>query len=286
MSDSGLGNFVRNRDRGVRHRLASRRPGGGCSCRAAATATTGSRAAFPTSLRAPPPPGAGGGDRGDPLAAVRTGRSTWASCRSISRIWPNSTRRAARRPRDPAGRTVTYGAIARRAARRAQGGAGGRPAPGRNPVADRRALCHRVTGAGGRAGGSAPGGTATKLKLLEIEGALAAETLPLFAGRARPVPEPSQGEAKQRAARAAVPVSIVPPCASTMVRQIESPTPSPSALPLWNGSKTRRGRGASEARAAILDRHLDEIGGQGPRSTAGCGVPRHRRSPRPRCGAD
>jgi methylated-DNA-[protein]-cysteine S-methyltransferase len=43
--------------------------------------------------------------------------------------------------------------------------------------------CHRITAAEGRMGGfSAPGGQATKLKLLEIEGALAAETLPLFGG--------------------------------------------------------------------------------------------------------
>ncbi len=41
--------------------------------------------------------------------------------------------------------------------------------------------CHRVTAADGRTGGfSAPGGRATKLKLLEIEGALAPESLPLF----------------------------------------------------------------------------------------------------------
>ena len=44
--------------------------------------------------------------------------------------------------------------------------------------------CHRVTAADGRTGGfSAPGGAATKLKLLEIEGALAPEALPLFAPR-------------------------------------------------------------------------------------------------------
>lgn len=42
--------------------------------------------------------------------------------------------------------------------------------------------CHRIVGAGGRAGGfSAPGGASTKLRLLELEGALAPEMLPLFA---------------------------------------------------------------------------------------------------------
>ena len=39
-----------------------------------------------------------------------------------------------------------------------------------------------MTGAGGWMGGfSAPGGRETKLRLLELEGALAAEGLPLFA---------------------------------------------------------------------------------------------------------
>ncbi|HNR78399.1 MAG TPA: methylated-DNA--[protein]-cysteine S-methyltransferase, partial [Parvularculaceae bacterium] len=43
--------------------------------------------------------------------------------------------------------------------------------------------CHRVTGAGGKMGGfTAPGGTGTKKKLLDIEGAFAAEKLPLFGG--------------------------------------------------------------------------------------------------------
>ncbi|HWT11194.1 MAG TPA: methylated-DNA--[protein]-cysteine S-methyltransferase [Allosphingosinicella sp.] len=80
----------------------------------------------------------------------------------------------------PAGTTTTYGALARRLgdphAARAVGQALGRnPWPIVIP-------CHRVTAADGRAGGfSAPGGRSTKLRLLEIEGALAAATLPLFA---------------------------------------------------------------------------------------------------------
>jgi methylated-DNA-[protein]-cysteine S-methyltransferase len=41
--------------------------------------------------------------------------------------------------------------------------------------------CHRVTAAGGRLGGfSAPGGAATKLRLLAIEGAKAAAQGDLF----------------------------------------------------------------------------------------------------------
>jgi methylated-DNA-[protein]-cysteine S-methyltransferase len=56
---------------------------------------------------------------------------------------------------------------------------------GRNPVPI-IIPCHRVLGAGGKAGGfSAPGGTATKFRMLEIEGARRPgdpelfETLPL-----------------------------------------------------------------------------------------------------------
>ena len=86
----------------------------------------------------------------------------------------------------PAGQTSTYGAIATalgdiRESRRVGQALGRNPWPIVIP-------CHRVTGAGGWMGGfSAPGGGATKLKLLELEGALAAETLPLFA---RPSPNP------------------------------------------------------------------------------------------------
>jgi methylated-DNA-[protein]-cysteine S-methyltransferase len=84
----------------------------------------------------------------------------------------------------PAGKTSTYGAIATalgdvRESRRVGQALGRNPWPIVVP-------CHRVTGADGWMGGfSAPGGRSTKLKLLELEGALAAETLPLFAAPAR-----------------------------------------------------------------------------------------------------
>jgi methylated-DNA-[protein]-cysteine S-methyltransferase len=84
----------------------------------------------------------------------------------------------------PAGATSTYGAIATtlgdiRDSRRVGQALGRNPWPIVVP-------CHRVTGAGGWMGGfSAPGGRSTKLMLLEREGALAAETLPLFAAPAR-----------------------------------------------------------------------------------------------------
>ena len=80
----------------------------------------------------------------------------------------------------PPGETVTYGAIAAALGEAGAGRAVGQ-ALGRNPWPT-VVPCHRVTAADGRTGGfSAPGGAATKLKLLEIEGALAPDRLPLFA---------------------------------------------------------------------------------------------------------
>lgn len=82
----------------------------------------------------------------------------------------------------PPGQTLTYGDIARRLGEvglsRAVGQAlGANPWPIVVP-------CHRVLASGGKKGGfSAPGGAETKLRMLEIEGALAPETLPLFGGR-------------------------------------------------------------------------------------------------------
>lgn len=81
----------------------------------------------------------------------------------------------------PPGRATTYGALAARLGDPTQARAVGQ-ALARNPWPI-VVPCHRITAAAGRTGGfSAPGGSATKLKLLEIEGALAAEALPLFGG--------------------------------------------------------------------------------------------------------
>lgn len=79
----------------------------------------------------------------------------------------------------PPGSTLSYGEVATRlgdpSAARAVGAAlGDNPFPIIVP-------CHRVLAAGGKMGGfSAPGGTATKRRLLTIEGALADVELPLF----------------------------------------------------------------------------------------------------------
>lgn len=90
-------------------------------------------------------------------------RSVYAAARSI-----------------PFGETRTYGALAALVGDPQAAQAVGQ-ALGRNPWPI-IVPCHRITAADGRTGGfSAPGGAVTKLKLLEIEGALAAERLPLFA---------------------------------------------------------------------------------------------------------
>lgn len=83
--------------------------------------------------------------------------------------------------RIPPGETRTYGELARELGDVALARAVGE-ALGRNPFPI-IAPCHRILAAGGGKGGfSAPGGSETKLKLLEIEGALAVERLPLFGG--------------------------------------------------------------------------------------------------------
>ncbi len=79
----------------------------------------------------------------------------------------------------PPGQTLTYGEIARRLGDPLQARAVGQ-ALAQNPFAI-IVPCHRVLAAGGRTGGfSAPGGTDTKLRLLEIEGAKARAIPTLF----------------------------------------------------------------------------------------------------------
>lgn len=81
--------------------------------------------------------------------------------------------------RIPPGTTLTYGQMA--AALGAPGAARAvGQALGRNPFAP-VVPCHRILAAGGRPGGfSAGGGAATKLRMLQIEGALPGGTLGLF----------------------------------------------------------------------------------------------------------
>ncbi len=77
----------------------------------------------------------------------------------------------------PAGQTRTYGEIARAAGQPGSAQEVGQ-AMAKNPVPI-IVPCHRVSAAGGKLGGfSAPGGPATKAKLLALEGA--SVNLPLF----------------------------------------------------------------------------------------------------------
>lgn len=80
----------------------------------------------------------------------------------------------------PAGETMTYGEIARALGAGPEAARAVGEAMGRNPVPILMP-CHRVLGANGRPGGfSAPGGVATKLKMLQIEGARIGATPTLF----------------------------------------------------------------------------------------------------------
>ena len=77
------------------------------------------------------------------------------------------------------GTTRTYGELAEQLGGKGLSRAVGQ-ALGLNPFAP-VVPCHRVLAAGGKAGGfSAGGGAATKLRMLEIEGAAMGGTLPLF----------------------------------------------------------------------------------------------------------
>jgi len=81
------------------------------------------------------------------------------------------------------GCTRTYGEVAEQLGSKGLSRAVGQ-ALGLNPFAP-VVPCHRVLAAGGKTGGfSAGGGAATKMRMLEIEGAFAHDTLALFAPRA------------------------------------------------------------------------------------------------------
>lgn len=71
----------------------------------------------------------------------------------------------------PPGETITYGAIAKALGEEPMRARDVGQALARNPFAP-IVPCHRVVAAGGQLGGySAPGGAATKRRLLELEGA-------------------------------------------------------------------------------------------------------------------
>jgi methylated-DNA-[protein]-cysteine S-methyltransferase len=78
------------------------------------------------------------------------------------------------------GKTITYGEITKRLGATGEGAPDVGQALGRNPFPI-IVPCHRVLAAGGKLGGfSAPGGVATKRRLLAIEGARASDGPDLF----------------------------------------------------------------------------------------------------------
>lgn len=114
------------------------------------------------------------------LSGKRPDYSAVALDFSLVTVWEASVLRAAQAI--PFGETRTYGGLAQGLGDPGAAQAVGQ-ALGRNPWPI-VVPCHRITASNGKTGGfSAPGGALTKLKLLEIEGALAAEALPLFAAR-------------------------------------------------------------------------------------------------------
>ncbi|HYI46902.1 MAG TPA: MGMT family protein [Allosphingosinicella sp.] len=137
---------------------------------------------FPGIARTPPPPVAAAIARIQAfLAGVSDDFASLALDESKAGDFDRAVYREARAI--PAGATSTYGAIAARLGDPGLARAVGQ-ALGRNPWPI-VVPCHRVTGADGTMGGfSAPGGRATKRRLLELEGALGVDSLPLFAGLA------------------------------------------------------------------------------------------------------
>ena len=82
----------------------------------------------------------------------------------------------------PPGRTLTYGEVAR-AVGEPRGAQAVGQAMGRNPIPILMP-CHRVVAADGRLGGfTAPGGVATKRRILDLEGVTSTDSLPLFSNR-------------------------------------------------------------------------------------------------------
>jgi len=126
----------------------------------------------------PPPVAAIAGRIAAHLGGARVDYADVALDDGIVGAWERSVYRAA--AAIPFGETRTYGALAKTLGRPEAAQAVGQ-ALGRNPWPI-VIPCHRILAADGRTGGfSAPGGAETKLRLLEIEGALAPATLPLFA---------------------------------------------------------------------------------------------------------
>ena len=145
------------------------------------------RRRHPDAVEAPPPPGI---QRAiDAIAGLLRGELQDLSgiVLDMTDIPPFRQQLYAALRRIPAGATLSYGELAARlgdgrTARDVGEAMGQNPFPIIVP-------CHRVLGAGGKVGGfSAPGGVATKLRMLQIEGARVGETPTLFSDLPLTVP--------------------------------------------------------------------------------------------------
>jgi methylated-DNA-[protein]-cysteine S-methyltransferase len=138
------------------------------------------RRRWPDATEAPPPPAL----RAilDDLCALLRGepRDLSAAPLDLRGVAPFARRVYAAARTIPRGETARYGELAARLGARGEARAVGE-ALARNPF-PLLVPCHRVVGAGGRLGGfSAPGGAATKRRLLALEGARAGAQRELFA---------------------------------------------------------------------------------------------------------
>ena len=137
------------------------------------------RRRFPSAVEASPPPDVGAAI--DAIGALLRGEEPDLAVVALDMGHvPEFDRRVYEAARGiPPGATLTYGEIARRLGEPGAAREVGQ-ALGRNPFAI-VVPCHRVVAAGGKYGGfSANGGTATKLRLLALEGAPVNGVLPLF----------------------------------------------------------------------------------------------------------
>jgi len=136
------------------------------------------KARFPKAREAPPPSGVQ--RTVDAIVALLRGESTGSTDLAALPIDMEDLPPFARRVYEvartiPPGQTFSYGEVAGRLGKPGSARAVGQ-ALGRNPFAI-VVPCHRVLAAGGRVGGfSAPGGVASKVRLLAIESARAAES--------------------------------------------------------------------------------------------------------------
>ena len=155
---------------------------GAAASRGGRAASSPSSSRAPTSARSAPHPASGRRGRAAPPADVQRAideivalldgapRDLSAVVLDMERV-PEFNRRVYAVAREiPPGETLTYGEVAERVGERGAAQAVGQ-ALGRNPFPI-VVPCHRVLAAGGGLGGfSAPGGVATKRRMLAIEGA-------------------------------------------------------------------------------------------------------------------